>query len=297
MQSPNGVITKNVTGLFREKTVDSEQVTQAIMGQPVHIEKEEDNWMWVETWDTYHGWVMSRNVGGTAPNPEIIATVTSLFTDALASPYPYSEIKTKFVITTTLEVLGNKRDLRQITPSGSWVLGFGKDQNDVIHVRMPDGNEAWVLARDVRLTPAGVDNWPFVSDRPKFVSDAKRFLGVPYLWGACSPFGIDCSGFMQIVHKINGINLLRDADIQGHDTRAIPVEKGDLQPGDMVFFAGGKDKIRITHVGMACGDGTFVHAAGQGRGVVINNLTDEPFEANYWGARRMPNDPAQRGIV
>ena len=272
MQSPNGVITKNVTGLFREKTVDSEQVTQAIMGQPVHIEKEEDGWMWVETWDTYHGWVMSRNVERVVFEPKIIATVTSLFTDLLRGADPNGEIHFKLVITTTLEAL--------------------ESQADLVRVRTPNGIEGWILTKDVKITRAGEDIWPLVTDRKEFVRTAKRFLGVPYLWGACSPFGIDCSGFVQIVHKINGVNLLRDADIQAHDTRAIPVEKADPQPGDMVFFAGGKDKTRITHVGMACGDGTFIHAAGQGRGVVINNLTDEPYEANYWGARRMPSVPS-----
>jgi gamma-D-glutamyl-L-lysine dipeptidyl-peptidase len=277
MQTPNGVITKNVTGLFKEKTIDSEQVTQAIMGQPVHIEKEEDNWMWVETWDTYHGWVMSRNVDRTVFEPKLIATVTSLFTDLLRTTDANGEIHTKLVVTTTLEAL--------------------ECQGDMVRVRTPNGIEGWVPARDVKITQADEDVWPFVADRKAFVRTAKRFLGVPYLWGASSPFGIDCSGFMQMVHKLNGISLLRDADIQAHDKRAIPVEKADLQPGDMVFFASGKDKTRITHVGMACGDGTFIHAAGQGRGVVINNLTDEPYDANYWGARRMPNDPAQRGIV
>ncbi len=297
MQSPNGVITKNVTGLFKEKTVDSEQVTQAIMGQPVCIEKEEDGWMWVETWDTYHGWVMSRNVGRTVFEPEIVATVTSLFTDVLPAPNPYGDILTKLVITTTLEVLEDRQNLRKITPSSAWVLSFKMDPYDLVHVRMPDGTEAWAFSKDIKITMAGEDNWLFVSDRKEFVRTAKRFLGVSYLWGGTSPFGIDCSGFMQLIHKVNGINLLRDADIQAHDRRAIPVEKADLEPGDMVFFAGGKDKTRITHVGMACGDGTFIHAAGQGRGVVINNLTDEPYEANYLGARRMPNDPAQREIV
>lgn len=277
MQSSNGVITKNVTGLFKDKTIDSEQVTQAIMGQPVHIEKEENGWMWVETWDTYHGWVMSRNVGRTVFEPEIVATVTSLFTDLLRTTDPNGEIHFKLVITTTLEAL--------------------ESQGELVRVRTPNGIEGWVVAKDVKVTRQGEDAWRFVSDRREFVRAAKRFLGVPYLWGGSSPFGIDCSGLMQITHRINGISLLRDAHMQAEDPRAIPVEKSDLEPGDMVFFAGGKDKTRITHVGMACGDGTFVHAAGQGRGVVSNNLTDEPYEANYWGAVRMPNDPTQRGIV
>ena len=291
MENVNGIITKNVTGLFREKTTDSEQVTQAIMGQPVRIEKEEDDWMWVETWDAYHGWIMSRNVSRGVPRPELIATVTSLFTDALQQPRRYSEIHTKLVITTTLEVLANKRNLKRVKMldgTEAWALDFAEEHKDLVHARMPDGTEAWVVTQDVKIAPAGEENLPLGPDPASLVRTAKRFLGVPYLWGGTSPFGIDCSGFMQLVYKLNGVQLLRDANMQAEDPRATPVDKDRLSAGDMVFFAGGQDKTKITHVGMTCGDGAFVHSAGQGRGVVTNNLTDEPYDRNYLGARRMP---------
>jgi gamma-D-glutamyl-L-lysine dipeptidyl-peptidase len=281
MQTPNGIITKNVTGLFWEKTVSSEQVTQAIMGQPVHIEKEEDKWMWVETWDTYHGWVMSRNVGRTIPQPELIATVTTLFTDVLIEADADGEIFTKLVLTASVEALN----------------GGKADQSGLVAVRLPDGTQGWVNGSDIKLTAAGEDPWPFDPNRATFPRTGRRLRGVPYFWGGTSPFGIDCSGFVQIIHKVHGINLLRDADQQAQDSRAIPIERADIQAGDMVFFAGGEDKSRITHVGMACDALTFVHSAGQGQGVIINNLSDKPFDANYWGARRMPNDPAQRNLL
>lgn len=287
MKTLNAVVQKNVTGLFREKTTDSEQVTQAIMGQPLHIEKDEGDWLYVETWDTYHGWIMSRNVSRNVARSAWTVTVTSLFTDALRAPNVYSDILTKLVITTELELLERTRDLKQVSRR-RWALEFKEERGDVVHVGLPDGNEAWLHSGDVKIASKGDEELPLGATGDELVKTAKRFLGVPYLWGGTSPFGIDCSGFMQLVYKLNGVMLLRDANMQAEDPTAIPVERSEIAAGHMIFFAGGQDKTKITHVGMACGDGTFVHSAGQGRGVTINNLTDEPYNANYWGARRMP---------
>jgi len=264
-----GTIIKNVIGLHAEESRDSEQVTQAVMGQAVEIEKDEGDWLYVRTWDTYHGWIESRWVVPRNAAPERIATVTSLFTDAYRTSDPSGEIWTKLVITTTIEAL--------------------EEDGQMVRVRLPAGQDAWVLASGVEIAPAGEEPLPLGATGPELVRTAKRFLGVPYLWGGTSPFGLDCSGFVQLVYKINGVSLLRDAGIQADDPRAMPVGRDALAAGDLVFFAGGTDKTKVTHLGMACGDGTFTHSDG-GVGVTINHLTDEPYSANFWGARRMAGD-------
>jgi len=262
-----GTIIKNVAAMYKEATRDCEQVSQAITGQPVEIEKEDGNWLYVQTWDTYHGWIESRWVRKGEWNPAKVAAVLPLFSYAYTAPDVSSGHITILVMTAAMEFLGND----------------GK----FAHVRLPDGREAWVLASNVQVTPAGDQVLPLGASGTEIIKTGRRLIGVPYLWGGTSPFGIDCSGFVQLSYKLNGVQLLRDAHMQAEDPRAIPVEKADLVAGDMVFFAGGKDKTRITHVGMAVGDGTFIHSGG-GQGVGINNLTDEPYLANYWGARRMP---------
>lgn len=284
---PNGTIIKNVANLHAEKNTDSERVTQAIMGQPVVIEKEEDKWLYVQSWDTYHGWIQSRWVTRTVPRPAKVVTVTSLFTDAYEDPNGI-HIHTKLVITSTLELLESEEHLMKFPGGKQMYAKFsGPERSRLAHIRLPDGKDAWVLSKDVKITDSGEEELPLGPTGPELIKTGKRFLGVPYLWGGSSPFGIDCSGFVQLSYRLNGTGLLRDADIQASDPRAVPVEKKDLIAGDMVFFAGGEDKTKITHVGMAIGDGTFIHSSGGGVGVTINNLTDEPFERNYWGARRM----------
>jgi len=258
-----GIIIKNVADLHRDKSADSERITQAIMGQMVQIEKDEGEWLYVKTWDTYHGWIQSRWVSCALPQPTTIVTVTSLFTDALRAPDPDGEIRTRLVITTPLEFLDK--------------------QGRLVHVRLPDGNDAWVLSGDVEIGHAEKT----ASLKPvgsELVRTAKRFLGVPYLWGGTTPFGLDCSGFAQLVYKIHGVRLLRDAHMQANDLRAAAVEKADLAPGDLVFFA--YEEGKVTHVGIALGDGRFIHSTAN-IGVTISRLDDEPYRRDYWGARRI----------
>lgn len=97
---------------------------------------------------------------------------------------------------------------------------------------------------------------------------AKKYLNSPYQWGGKSPFGIDCSGFVQMVFKINGYKLQRDSSQQVKQGRAVDFK--DIQSGDLVFFKS-KDE-RITHVGIFIGDDKIIHASGKVR---IDHLNEE----------------------
>jgi cell wall-associated NlpC family hydrolase len=109
---------------------------------------------------------------------------------------------------------------------------------------------------------------PKSGGREFLVETALMYLHAPYLWGGRSPFGIDCSGFVQVVYKFSGIQLPRDAWQQA--------EKGDLlsfieesAPGDLAFFD--NDEGTIIHVGILLENNRIIHASGKVRIDVIDH--------------------------
>lgn len=98
---------------------------------------------------------------------------------------------------------------------------------------------------------------------------AQRYLNVPYQWGGKSPFGIDCSGFVQMVFKITGYKLPRDSWQQAESGE--PVENlAKSRPGDLAFFK--NEEQRITHVGILLESNQIIHASGKVR---LDSLQEE----------------------
>lgn len=114
------------------------------------------------------------------------------------------------------------------------------------------------------------------------VNTASKYLGVPYVWGGTTPNGFDCSGLVQYVLKELGINISRVTYTQYKE--GYPVAKGDLQPGDLVFFEKNGD---VHHVGIYIGDGKMIHAPQTGDVVRIADMNSDYYTSTYYCARRM----------
>ncbi len=119
-------------------------------------------------------------------------------------------------------------------------LGLEADEGTAA-VLLPGGRRGKVRMDDVRLTsvPATV---PGASD---VLDAAERFLGLRYLWGGTSAWGLDCSGLVHLVFRRYGIALPRDAFDQAAAVQPVPVD--EVQPGDLYFFA--RPSARVYHVG------------------------------------------------
>lgn len=105
----------------------------------------------------------------------------------------------------------------------------------------------------------------FISETfPKqhLIHTALLYLNTPYLWGGKTPFGIDCSGFTQMVYKLNGYTLLRDASQQATQGEALSFIE-ESEPGDLAFFDNAEGSI--THVGIIMADHYIIHAHGKVR--------------------------------
>lgn len=100
------------------------------------------------------------------------------------------------------------------------------------------------------------------SEKSNIIKTAFLYLNAPYLWGGKTPFGIDCSGFTQMVYKLNGYKLLRDASQQATQGEALSFIE-ESEPGDLAFFD--NNEGAIIHVGIIMADNYIIHAHGKVR--------------------------------
>ena len=123
-------------------------------------------------------------------------------------------------------------------------------------------------------------------DKQKLLEDAKYFKGGKYVWGGTTPEGFDCSGYVQYLYKKQNINLPRTAWQQSK--KGEPIEKHELQKGDLLFFLTDKKRgIPITHVGIYIGNGNFIHAASKDKGIIISPITHGSYAKTFVSARRI----------
>ncbi|WP_196593747.1 C40 family peptidase [Pectinatus sottacetonis] len=146
----------------------------------------------------------------------------------------------------------------------------------------PQQNPATIIAgirtQKVSQTP------PFVPSQKvsQIISTAKKYMGVPYVYGGETPKGFDCSGYLQYVFKKNNIILPRTADKQYELGKTVPVKK--LERGDLVFFA--TDLKEISHCGIYLGNDEFIHASSS-HGVRIDRLDNSYWQTYFVGGKHI----------
>jgi cell wall-associated NlpC family hydrolase len=271
------VVLAAVENMHRRSSDLSDVVSQTVLGTAVKVLREEKNergepWYEIETPDTYRGWVagsalrlLEEEEKGYAAAGRVFE-VTSLF----ANIYAVADVtKRKPLVTVTIGVR----------------LPAGECGERWCAVTLPDGQPGWVQVGDGVLVDAPAPRPRLSPD--EMVSLAKRFLGLPYYWGGTTPFGLDCSGYVQLIYQLAGIPILRDADIQFEGSGLRPVAAGQESAGDLVFF--GRATNRITHVGMMVDGEEFINATTHERPVVqVSRLKDPYWQRIYQGARRPP---------
>ena len=266
-------VINSVENMHSRSTSSSDVVSQAILGTNVKLLKKERNsdgedWCQVETPDTYKGWIISSALEFLKPGAKPYVSSGNIFvvTALLANTYREPDVtKHKPVkvapISAILEVV-EERDAR-------W-----------LQVNLPCGTKVWIQHGDGEVREAPMV-WPRTSPED-MVALSKRFIGLPYCWGGTSPLGLDCSGFVQLVYKMGGRPILRDADIQFEGSGLVEVAAGEEMAGDLVFF--GKN---IGHVGMMIDAEYFIDATTHEKPVVrIDRLKDAYWQKIYQGARR-----------
>ena len=268
------VVTSAVENMHRRSTDDSDVVSQAILGTNVKLLKKERNadgedWYEIETPDTYTGWIIGSALQLLKPGAKPYASAGSVF------------VVTALLANTYREPSVTKHKPVKTAPISAILEITGEQGERWLETRLPCRTKVWIQRGDGEVREAPW-TWPKRTVE-EMVALSKRFVGLPYTWGGTSPLGFDCSGFVQLIYKMGGIPILRDADIQMEKSGLAEVVKGQEQAGDLVFFG----SRSIGHVGMMIDGELFINATTSDAPIVqIDRLKDEYWQKIYRGARR-----------
>ena len=223
-----GICNLAIVPIRAEASDRSEQVSQLLFGEHFKIIELTAKWAQVElAYDSYVGWIDNKQF-------QSITEEQYLFLDKVPSVLNADLID---YITTP------NNQLMPISLGAS--LSFLENE-------------------DINTAKYSFEGMKVCGVKPKaeLVKTAFMYLNAPYLWGGKSPFGIDCSGFTQMVYKLNGYHLLRDASQQATQGDALSFIE-ESEPGDLAFFD--NDEGNIIHVGIMMENNYIIHASGKVR--------------------------------
>ncbi|MEK6226876.1 MAG: NlpC/P60 family protein [Chloroflexota bacterium] len=240
-----GIVRRDVADLRAMPSAGSELVDQAHYGDNVAVLGESDAWRYVQGADQYFGWVHLDDLAVFTGYTEkhVVAVLSADVRDA---PRGDSELIARLPAGTSVPAsVTSPEGWREIHLGPGWRTGYVA-RTDLV---------------DIRQLP---HRYPTADD---YLKTAESFIGIPYLWGGTTALGLDCSGLVQQVYRLNGVALPRDADQQAMLGRRVE----EARAGDLMFFG----DERVTHVALATSATEFIHAPMQGGVVEHSRLGGE----------------------
>ncbi len=232
--------------IYRKPSFHSEVDTQSRLWEKLEVSEKIETFYHVRTEDGYRGWINEQQIGLCNPPDRPWALVSTLQTHIYETPQPSSIPLLQVGAGTRLPILERQKEWSKVL--------------------LPDERTGWIRNSDLAPMPP--------LDRQTFVHFARQFLGTTYVWGGKTSFGLDCSGFVQLLYDLFNRPVRRDAWMQFEDAQFVSEDPLEAQPGDLYFFAENSGQ-KITHVGIALGNGKIIHARGMVR---INSLRESDHD-------------------
>ncbi len=218
-----GICNLGIVPIRLEPSDTSEMVTQALYGDLFKVLEQRKKWSRIRfAFDNYEGWIDNKQ---------------------------YLEIEDSNYLELSKSDINLSKDLIEFvsdTSNNLYPIPVGSDLNG-LELLNHNFDGTTISAK---------------SSKSDIVKTSFLFLNAPYLWGGKTPFGIDCSGFTQMVYKLNGYNLFRDASEQASQGEALSFIE-ESEPGDLAFFDNAEG--HIIHVGIIMEDNHIIHAHGKVR--------------------------------
>ncbi len=218
-----GICNLSIVPLRFDPSDPSELVSQVLYGEHFKILEKQKKWSRIRlAYDGYEGWIDNKQ-----------------YLEITEKEYAFFSIQEQQLAADLIEYVNCENNQLMYIPLGASLLAldFFKHQYDGTKII---GKQA----------------------KEKLTETALLFLNAPYLWGGRTNFGIDCSGFTQMVYKLNGYKLLRDASQQATQGEVLSFIE-ESESGDLAFFD--NEEGNIIHVGILMNDNYIIHAHGKVR--------------------------------
>jgi hypothetical protein len=219
-----GICHLNIVPVRLEPADTSEMVSQLLFGEHFKVLEKRKKWSKIRiAFDSYEGWIDNKQ-----------------YKDLVEEEFALLETSAEELAIDLVDFALEPKS-QQLTP-----ISIGAKLNYIQQLK---------LQFEGRKTIG-------VQPKEHLLETAYLYLNAPYLWGGKTPFGIDCSGFTQMVYRLNGYHLLRDASEQAKQGEALSFIE-ESEPGDLAFFDNAEGSI--IHVGIIMRDNYIIHAHGKVR--------------------------------
>lgn len=261
------------------KDLSGRTLTQLLMGEAVRVLEDRGDWLRVAALgqrssqhrDGYPGWVRRAH---------------------LAEPVTPTGAATAYVMSRS--AVCEVDDGTRFALSFGTALSVSGAGDGSVRVLLPAGRTGRLPDSDVRLSDATAQPDRDVDD---ILRSARQFLGLRYLWGGTSAWGLDCSGLVHLTYRAHGVLLPRDAYDQADHVDPVPLD--EVEPGDLYFFA--RPGERVFHVGFVTrrvsphGARWMLHAPETGEFIEDAPMAPHRVETLVSAGRVRPPDAGQVG--
>ncbi|MFQ6599899.1 NlpC/P60 family protein [Flavobacterium sp. C3NV] len=223
-----GICNLAIVPVRSEPSDRSEIVTQLLFGEHIEILERQNQWARIKMqFDDYVGWVDSKQY-------QVISEAN------------YNQLSNEAIILNAdlIDYISAPENLLLPIPLGASLSFLNNNEINTANFEFEGTKTSGVKPKNA------------------LINTAFMYLNAPYLWGGKTPFGIDCSGFTQMVYKLNGYKIHRDASQQALEGEPLSFIE-ESEPGDLAFFD--NDEGNIIHVGIIMDNNYIIHASGKVR--------------------------------